>query len=280
MMRKVELQTRAESFLATFRLPEITFDCSNLPFSSLVPIWEAMRIGQHETARTEARTAMEQRRIFHPEERAAMEMALAEAERRLGATDMAKRMAGRSLDLYPNQLASHQVLLSVLIGRKDFLAAYMHLANLAVGDTLTLWDTPVSEQDTYTALASWAWQLGEWDQVADHLLTAFPEGVTSMPAGLREDYFRLALYRGNADDASTAAAAIIADQPTHMADEILQTIVQSGWAAQALPLYESIFVNRPQDELLRRRLVALNIKQGNIEEARRLTRPGALRLAA
>lgn len=280
MMRKVEFQTRAESYLASFRLPEIVFNCSNLPFPSLVPIWEAMRIGQFETARKTARSAMDERRIFHPEERAAIEMALAEAERQVGATDSAKRMAGRSLDLYPNQLASHQILLSVLIGRKDFLAAYMHLANLAVGDTRTTWDTPISEQDTYTALAAWAWQLGEWDQVADHLETAWPEGVTSMPAGLREDWFRLALYRGLADDAATAAAAIIADQPTERADEILQTIVQSGWAAEALPLYESIFSNRPTDELLRRRLVALNIKQGNIEEARRLTRSGALRLAA
>lgn len=280
MMRKLNLQPSPESFLAGYRLSDISFDCTDVPFSSLTPIWDAMRTEQYESAISLAQSAMDERRIFHPEERAAMNMAMAEAERRLGATDAAKRLAGRSLDLFANQLASHRILISVHLGRKDFMAAYLHLANLAVGDTKTLWDSPLDYVETHTALASWAWQLGEWDQVADHLLTAWPQGPAQMPASLCEDWFRLALYRGQANDAADVAALMIADLSVERADEILQTMVQSGWADQALPIYTSFYAERTDSELLRRRLVGLNIKQGNIEEARRLTRSGALRLAA
>jgi hypothetical protein len=280
MLRKVHLHTAPESYLTGYRLSDLSFEQTDLPYASLVPIWDAMRNGEWDTAGCLAREAMDERRIFHPEERAAMNMALAEAERRLGATDSAKRLAGRSLDLFANQHASHRILISVHLGRKDFTAAYLHLANHAVGDTGTSWDSPLDYVETHTALAAWAWQLGEWDQVADHLLSAWPEGPAQMPAPLREDWFRLALYRGQAEDAAEVAALLVAELPVDRGDEILQTMVQKGWMEQALPIYTEAFTHRTDNELLRRRLVALNIKQGNIEEARRLTRTGALRLAA
>ncbi len=280
MMRKVTLQPREESFLSGYRVPELSFECRSLPYASLAPIWEQMRNRNWEAASSAARQAMDEPRIFHPEERAAMEMALAEAQRQLGATEQARRMAGRSLDLFPNQLASHMIQVNVLAGRKDFLAAYLHLSNLAVGDTKTTWDTTLSSTETHTLLAAWSWQLGEWDDVADHLASAYPEGLASMPAPLREDFFRLALYRDNPGDATAVAAIMIQDRSEAEADEVLQAMAQQGWREEALSLYTTFYETRSESQLLRRRLVALNIKQGHIEEARRLSGSGALRLAA
>ncbi len=280
MMRKVTLQPRQESLLSGYRVPEPSFDCTSLPFSTLAPIWDHMRNRNWEAASAQARQAMDQSRIFHPEERAAMEMALAEAQRQMGATEPARRMAGRSLDLYPNQLASHMIQVNVLAGRKDFLAAYLHLSNLAVGDTQTAWDTVLSSTETHTLLAAWSWQLGEWEDVADHLVSAYPEGLETMPAPLREDFFRLALYRNNPGDAAAVASIMIRDRSESEADEVLQAISQQGWQEEALVLYTQFYESRSESQLLRRRLVALNIKQGHIDEARRLSGSGALRLAA
>lgn len=280
MMRKVTLQPREKSFLSGFRVPELSFDCSDLPFSSLIPIWENMKLQEWETASAQAREAMDQPRIFHPEERAALEMALAEAQRQMGATEQARRIAGRSLDLYPNQLASHMIQVNVLAGRKDFLAAYLHLSNLAVGNTETVWDTVLTATETHTLLAAWSWQLGEWEDVADHLDSAYPEGVESMPAPLREDFFRLALYRNNPGDATAVASIMIEERSEAEADELLQAMAQQGWQEEALVLYTRFYESRAESQLLRRRLVALNIKQGHIDEARRLSGSGALRLAA
>lgn len=280
MMRKVTLQPREESFLSGFRVPELSFDCSDLPFSSLIPIWENMKLQEWETASAQAREAMDQPRIFHPEERAALEMALAEAQRQMGATEQARRIAGRSLDLYPNQLASHMIQVNVLAGRKDFLAAYLHLSNLAVGNTETVWDTVLTATETHTLLAAWSWQLGEWEDVADHLDSAYPEGVESMPAPLREDFFRLALYRNNPGDATAVASIMIEERSEAEADELLQAMAQQGWQEEALVLYTRFYESRAESQLFRRRLVALNIKQGHIDEARRLSGSGALRLAA
>jgi len=280
MMRKVELEPRNESFLSAFRLPELTFDATELPYPSLAPLWENMREGNFEVARTIARDTMQERRIFPAEERAAIKIALATAELHLGATDTAKRMAGRSLDLHKNQFSAHRILLTIYMMRKDYTAAYLHLANLPLPTKTSNWDEQLSNRDVHVALSSWAWQLGEWDQVADHLQIAFPEGLSEMPANIREDWFRLSLYRGLADDAAAAAETLIGGSSVHRADELLQTIVQSGWTSQALPLYRKIYQDQPDSELLRRRLVALNVKEGNMQEARDLAQTSALKLAA
>jgi len=280
MMRKVELQPRNESFLSAYKIPEPSFTATELPFSSLRPIWASLANRSYEEARTLCMTAMQEKRIFSQEERAAMKVALATAELHLGSTDIAKRFAGRSLDLCPNQLAAHRILLTIYVAHKDFAAAYLHLANLPQPTDIVSWDGPLSQKDTNVALASWAWQLGEWDQVADHLEVAFPNGLSEMPPEIREDWFKLALYRGKADDAADAAASLLDERTVDGADEILQTIVQSGWGKQALPLYRTIYTRQPENELLRRRLVALCVKEGSLLEARELTRPGALKLAA
>lgn len=280
MLRKVELEPRHESFLSSYRLPELTFDNQDLPFKSLKPIWSALSENRISDARTLAQETTQERRIFPPEERAALYAALATAELRMGATDTAKRLAGKSLDLHADQHFAHRILLTVHVIRKDFTAAYLHLVNTPLTSSSPRWDCVLPEQDLQTALAAWAWQLGEWDQVADHLMMAFPGGLTEMPASIREDWFKLSLYRGLADDAAAAAESIVGALPESDADDILQTIVQSGWTGHALPLYEKIYEQNQESELIRRRLVALNIKEGRLENARKLTLSSPLKLAA
>ena len=280
MMRKVELQPRNESFLSGYRLPELNFESTDLPYSSLMPIWSLIQNREIESARATIIDTMQERRIFPADERAALKIALAAWELKLGATDAAKRMAGRSLDLTDKQLSAHRILLQIHVAHKDYTAAYLHLANLPIPVQRVVWDEELSHQEIQIALASWAWQLGEWDQVSDHLMMAFPGGLSEMPADIREDWFKLALYRGNADDAAAAAESLLGVHSIDGADKILQTIVQSGWTEKALPLYRKFYTEKPESELLRRRLVALCVKEGNLEEARSLTMSGALKLAA
>lgn len=280
MLRKVELEPRHESYMSSYRLPELSFDNQDLPYSSLKTVWEALNENRTSEARTTAQEATQERRIFPPEERAALYASQAAAELELGATDTAKRLAGKSLDLFPNQYMAHRILLTVHVIRKDFTAAYLHLANLPLPNKASRWDCVLNYQDIQTALAAWAWQLGEWDQVADHLMMAFPGGLTEMPAAIREDWFKLSLYRGLADDAAAAAASIVPSISEHEADDILQTIVQSGWTGHALPIYQQMYADNQDSELLRRRVVALCIKEGQMEEARKLAMSAPLRLAA
>lgn len=280
MLRKVELEPRHESFLSSHRLPELTFDHQDLPFKSLKPVWKALNEHSNSEARLMALEATQERRLFPPEERAALYASLATAELRLGATDTAKRLAGKSLDLHADQFMAHRILLRVHVIRKDFTAAYLHLANLPLPSRAPRWDSVLTYQDVQVALSAWAWQLGEWDQVADHLMMAYPGGLSEMPASIREDWFKLSLYRGLADDAAAAAASIVGSIPESEADDILQTIVQSGWTGHALPLYEKIYENNKDSELIRRRIVALCIKEGRLEDARKLTMSSPLKLAA
>jgi tetratricopeptide (TPR) repeat protein len=287
MMRKVALPRkeqvatpRAEAHLAEYRLPVFSANQTKFSFKSLSPIWEALRNEDYPTAREIATNAMEEKRLFSAEERAALKIGLAVAELQLGAIDAAKRLAGRSLDLFPNQFSAHRILLTVQTMRKGYAAAYLHLANLPLPDQTPTWDEELSFTDVQIALASWAWQLGEWDQVADHITSAYPSGITDMPVEIREDWFRLSLYRGHPDDAAAAAALLIDQSGVEGADELLQTIVQSGWTKEALPLYRSAYEKEPKSELLRRRLVALCIREGELEEARELATSGALRMAA
>lgn len=280
MMRKVNLKPQDEFRLAGYRIPELTFEAKDLPFSSLDPIWASLRDGDHKAAHGLARKAMDEKRLFSSEERAALKIGLAVSELRSGAVDAAKRLAGRSLDLFSNQYSAHRILLAIHIMRKGYAAAYLQLANLPLPIKTPSWDEKLSFSDVHVALASWTWQLGEWDQVADHLNLAYPEGIDQMPPEIREDWFRLSLYRGHPEDAAAVAALLIEERPVDNTDELLQTIVQSGWTKEALPLYRTAYENRPKSELLRRRLVALCIREGELEEARALTTNGALRMAA
>ena len=58
---------------------------------------------------------------------------------------------------------------------------------------------------------------------------------------------------------------------------LLQALVQQGWNEEALPLYRTVFKRTP-DPLLRRRLVGLCIRTGALDEARRLSTHGPLKI--
>jgi thioredoxin-like negative regulator of GroEL len=104
--------------------------------------------------------------------------------------------------------------------------------------------------------------------------------METMPEEIREDWFRLSLYRSMPEEASRAAASLIHLRSVDTADELLQTIVQGGWTNHALPLYREIHRAQPRNELVRRRMVALCIKEGQLDEARRIASAAPLRFAA
>ncbi|GIV61756.1 MAG: hypothetical protein KatS3mg044_0622 [Rhodothermaceae bacterium] len=269
-----------QGFLPHYRLPALSFvPKAGMP-EVLLPIWEALNTGNPAMAEMRARHLLRQQTPEQPDVRAALKSALAAAALFSGATDQAKRLAGLALDVYPAQWLAHRIILSILAARRAYKAAYMHLARLESPGPVPLWDEPLSHRERQHALAAWSWQLAEWDTVAAHLQTAYPEGVTSMPRPLQADWFRLCLYRNDPDEAASAAALLIAERPAPVADEVLQTLVQCGWPGKALPLYWAAYRREPGNELLRRRLVALCIREGQIEQARELTRPGALSMAA
>lgn len=280
MMQKLSVSAHSDAHLSSYRLPDLTFGKTKLPYDSIVPVWSALASAQNELARTFAMERLSENVKKTDQERAALKVGLAWAQFRLGALDLAKREAGRSLDLCPNQFSAHRILLNILSLRKGFAAAYLQLLNLPLPKRTPRWDETLASDEVELALASWAWQLGEWDQVFYHLNRSFPDGLENMPDGIREDWFRLALYRGHPEDAAAAAALLIDRSPIENTDQLLQTIVKSGWTKQALPLYRTAYAARPESELLRRRLVGLCIREGQLDEARALTNSGALRTAA
>ena len=265
MLRKITTR-QTQGFLANYRLPELGFSPHGKLSERVHAIWDALNTGNPGLARTRAEHALEEKRLCSASERAALKVGLAAAELFSGATDRARRQAGRSLDLFPGQWSAHRILLTLLTMQRAFKAAYMHLSSLEIAHPVPAWDEPLRKSDQLLVLASWSWRLGEWETVAEHLNEAFPKGLSTMPTEVLEDWFRLSLYRNRPDDAAAAAAILIKERPAELADELLQTIVQSGWTKEALPLYRNAFSREPQSELLRRRLVALS--------------PGALSLAA
>ncbi len=279
MMRKLSTPTQ-QAFLSQYRIPPLAFTVTDTLPPSIRLIWDALATGNQTLAEARARHALSEKRLFSTNEKAALKIGLAAAELYGGATANARRHAGQALDLCPGQWAAHRILLTIQTMQQAYKAAYMQLSNLDLTGPIPVWDEPLSETEVQFALASWAWMLGEWDTVAGHLSAAFPGGIAQMPEPILEDWFRLSLYRNNPEEAAAAAALLIADRPAEGADELLQTFVQSGWTRLALPLYRDAFRKAPKSQLLRRRLVALCIREGRIEEARELSKPGALSMAA
>lgn len=195
----------------------------------------------------------------------------------MGDAVAARASAQASLQAFPAQWLAHRVVLSTFAAEQDAGALYRHLVTLEPPGTTPAWDEPLSPADRHLALASAAWQIGDWEAVATELAQVHPEGVETMPAGLQEDWFRLALYRDRPEDAMQAAAHLVEMIPADAADAMLQALVQQGWMDEALPLYRSAF-DRAPSPLLHRRLVALYIRTGALEEARRLSARGPLKI--
>ena len=265
------------SFLATYQLPALQF-APEAPLSDpLRSVWEAMHDGQPRTARQRIRSVLQAQKALSPSDRAALLAARAAAEAQMGDLRAAYASALASLEVLADQWLAHRVLLSTFAAKQDNEALYQHLTALDLPETTPMWDEPLPAEDRHFATASAAWQLGAWDAVAAKLAQVHPEGVEAMPVGLQEDWFRLAIYRNRPQDATAAAAHLIEVRSTEAADMLLQALVQQGWTDEALPLYRAVFKRTP-DPLVRRRLIGLCIRTGAIDEARRLSTHGPLKI--
>ena len=280
MSKKKPALLNYSGHLADYRLPDLEFAATEISFQDVQAAWTAFQEGREKDALTIAVEALAGDSQRSNEEKAALNLAIAGAEYKLGGLDAAEKFARRSLSHFPRQFSANRILVSVLTLRKQYQEAYRHMVDASLPKRKPRWDEGLSIEIIELSLASWAWNCKAWTEVSMHLSNAAPEGLSSLPESLVEDAFRLSLYLESEEDAAAAADRLIQDKPVEMIDQLLQTIVKSGWTRVALPLYRAAFQEFPTDNLLRRRLVGLCIREGQLEEARTLAKGGGLRTAA
>ena len=266
------------SYLATYRPPRLQFMALDALPAPLHPVWSALRGQKVRLALRRGYKLLREEKLT-TDARAALLAAIAWAELENGVTAVSKQMAYESLALCKQQWMAHRVLLGLYVAERNFVMACRLLETIETADSVLAWDEPLPEREQHLLRAACAWMTHDWDSAGSMLLQAYPRGVRSMPGFLQEDWLRLALYREQPNDAAEAARCLVVENPTERADVILQTLVQQGWHKQALSLYRMIFDRDPSNELLRRRMVGLCIREGELIEARRLMEGGALRLA-
>ena len=274
----MQLHHLDRSFLATYRPARIRFRDSEELSPAVRSVWEALRTQENRRA---LRRGYERLRgvDLTLNDRAALLAAMATAEWDNGVSTTARRMALESIALYETQWLAHRVLLSIDLSERRYEAARDLLERLELDAGTAAWDEPLSRTEQHILRAACAWMTNAWDETALHLNEAYPEGVRSMPLVLQEDWFRLAFYRNRPLDAADAAGELLGEHAPEKADILIQTLVRQGWHREALALYRRIYEADPSNELLRRRVVGLCIREGNVQEARRLMELGALRLA-
>lgn len=267
-----------EARLPNMMLPKPGFAPSKSIPPVLRPVWDALQAGEIRKARRLADAAAAEDGVS-PDIQAALDAAIGAIEMHLGRLSSAETFAMRSLDSRAEQTLARLILTQVRTDLHDYAGAYAVLTDWnGSPDGAMPWDEPVSPEQLQVMRAALAWRLRRWELVAEHLDLAYPSGIETMPDWLLEDFFRLALYRNQPQDAAAAAALLIRKRPVESADMLLQTLVQQGWTEQALPLYRSAFSDDPLSGLLRRRLVALCLREGAVEEARVLTRTSPLEI--
>ena len=264
------------SFLAKYRLSETAIN--KKPAKKGGSIWTSVEHKAADPRTRSLRMILSQGAELPEQDAAEIKAELAISMLQAGKNDNALKLANQSLSHYANQWAAHRVKIEIMMARQQYEETYEYISSIKVSGKTPAWDTLLTTEELHLCAASCQWRMKAWDKVIEHLQIAFPKGVKSMPRALQEDWFRLALYRHEADDAAEAASALVSNSALEFTDALLQTLVQQGWTEKALPLYRNMFTKSPKNELLRRRLVALCIREGEIEEARKLTEPGALNL--
>jgi tetratricopeptide (TPR) repeat protein len=267
-----------DSYLGTYRLPPVNLAKAPNLSPSMSTIWASIQSKEADPRARSIRLILSQKTRMADDEAAALKVALATAMLSAGKFGNAWKLAEQAIELFPQQSSAYRIMVQILMIRQEFKEAYDLLENLKVSAQAPHWDTPLKKRERHVCAASCAWRLKEWEDVARHLKKAFPRGVKTMQKPLQQDWFRLALYRNEPDDAAEAAGLLVTPSALDFTDALLQTLVQQGWTHHALPLYRTIFDKDPRNQLVRRRLVALCIKEGELDEARRLTAPGALDL--
>ena len=247
---------------------------------ALVPVWDALREGDPDAAYRNAMDGLDACRSGATSQKAGLLAGLAGAELASGRLDHAMRHALQSIQVVPAQWISRRIVACIQFRRRDYAAAYQTIVELPMDLHGPSWDEEIDAREIETILAACAWNLSQWPAVIEHLGRAWPEGDASMPEYVIEELFRVRMYVGRPDLAARAADLLVRNWTPERADELLQTLVQRRHTAEALPLYRDVFDRNPGSELIRRRLVALCIKEGAVEEARRLVAPAALRTAA
>ena len=275
MLNTIPLNQKS-SFLENYRLPPLTYKkAAKLP-ASIHSIWSSIHTRDADPRIRSIRLILNQGEPIDDDETIALQVALADAMWKAGKSTNALKMVLKALKMRSDQWMANRIYIDILMAKKEFQQAYNVVISLPQLPPPAAWDMPLDEKEVHLCAASCAWRLKEWNVVNDHLKRAFPKGVQSMSRALQEDWFRLALYRHQPDDAAEAASLLVSSSALDFTDAILQTLVQRGWTHHALPLYRNMYEEVPRNQLLRRRLVALCIKEGEIEEARRLAKPGAL----
>ncbi len=280
LMRSAFSLASSQSFLSAYRLPVLTLpEPTRLPDiapDAMPPVLQK----DADPRSMSLRIILGGKAPLPDQDQAAMHASLGASLLQAGDLKRARRHAEQSIAFYRKQWAGHRILVDVLMAQKEFEEAAGVIASFKAPAKPAAWDRALPIREWKLCAAACAWRLKAWDTVAERLAEAYPEGLASMPPALLEDYFRLTLYRNEPDEAGRVAATLMTTNTLEFNDELLQTLVQQGWTQQALPLYRSAFTKDPRNQLLRRRLVALCIREGNIEEARRLTAPGALDMNA
>ena len=264
------------SFLATYRLPVLDF--ADTPRPNAEPLLTPRQLQDSDPRNLSMRVILSQNAKHSDEDAAGLKVKLAASMLQEGKSANAESLAKKSIELHPNQWAGHRILIELLMAQQQYEEAYKLLDSLKIKRNVPAWDVPLPRKEIQLCAAACAWRIKDWERVEKHLKKAFSKGVKTMPRKLQEDWFRLALYRHQPDDAAEAASLLVSNNTLEFTDALLQTLVQQGWTEQALPLYRAVYAQDPRNQLLRRRLVALCIKEGEIDEARRLTEPGALDL--
>jgi hypothetical protein len=198
-------------------------------------------------------------------------------ELKVGNVEEAHRLAKRSAGILPDQWMAHGIRV-VAHASAGGTRAYRYLGAVSLPGRVHAWDEVPTPAELHLQTAALAWRDGLWDDVARSLERAYPAGVATMPADLQSDAFRLAFYRNRADDASAAARALLGTSAIDHLDALLNAMVQQGWTSEALPLYREAFARNESSQLLRRRLVGLCIREGELDEARQLASAGALNI--
>lgn len=265
-------------YLATRRPEGFTFSSAGI-LSDLGLLWQYLAEGDTRGAMFESRRLLRESSSGEPEHEAGLLAGSAEAEMRAGNPEEAERLARQSLSVFPDQWMAHGITIGALEAKQDAQGAYRYAVALKRPKGMVSWDEPPTRTEFHTLVASLAWRVQQWDDAARHIALAYPEGIESMPEDLIADWFRLAFYRDNPLDAAQAAGAILSRCTVDELDDLLNAMVQNGWTSEALPLYRTAFTIHDDSELLRRRLVGLCIREGALDEARKLASSGALTIA-
>ncbi|MFO7315271.1 tetratricopeptide repeat protein [Rhodothermus marinus] len=264
------------SFLENFRLPLPAFERTERLGAQLCALWEAVRRQEARRVLTRATSLLALPEMAAPETRAALLNAMGAARLQLRHYEAAERMLRLSLAALPDQWMATRLLVHVCEVQRRYEAAYDLLERMQACPSEPSWDEPLTEAEWHLGMATLAWRLRRWKAVGTHVRAAFPK-VTEMPPALQADLLRLAFYRGRPAEALAMARHLLERQPDEQAvDTLLQTFVQQGWKQEACMLYRQAYQRYPESERFRRRLVALCLQTGAVEEARRLARLGVL----